>query len=136
MRPLRLLGPALFAGGLAALAVAVSQGQATLNLFLVFPIVAASGPWGFLGILLLVAGFALLFLAWPSPSEEPAMQVTAARAPGPPPVASRRWGGVLFLGPIPVVFGSDAQVTRWMLVLALVLFVALLVLTLLALRAI
>jgi len=33
---------------------------------------------------------------------------------------------VLFLGPVPIVFGSSPQVTRVMLVLALVLFLALL----------
>ena len=58
----------------------------------------------------------------PGPAEAP------SGAP-PEPTRSRRWGGVLFLGPIPLVFGSDPQVTRMMLVLGVILFLALLVLT-------
>src|SRR5438132_13034585 len=41
----------------------------------------------------------------------------------------RRWGGVVFLGPIPLVFGSDPQMTRWMLILGAILFLALVLLT-------
>ena len=36
----------------------------------------------------------------------------------------------MFLGPIPIVFGSDARMTRTMLLLGIVLFLALLALTL------
>jgi len=140
VRAARYLGPALFIGGVAALAYALIQGEAALNLFLVFPIVTASGPWGFLGIVLIVAGFAAFFFTWPSWGEIPQTSVRATAVP-PPPTAtaatpSRRWGGVVFLGPVPIVFGSDAKVAQWMLLAGAILFVALLVLTLLALRAI
>lgn len=140
MRAARFLGPALFVGGVAALAVAFLQDQATLNLLLIFPIITASGPWAFLGILLIVAGFASAFFTWPSRGRalpEPSQPPAAMAPPGVPPSASsRRWGGVVFLGPIPIVFGSDAKVTRWMLLAGLILFVALLVFTLIALRSI
>jgi uncharacterized membrane protein len=36
---------------------------------------------------------------------------------------------VVFLGPIPLVFGSDPQMTRWMLILGAILFLALVLLT-------
>lgn len=140
MRPLRFAGPALFVAGIAALAYAVLQGGATLSLFLVFPIVTASGAWGFLGILLIVAGFAALFLTWSSwgvPSEPPAPTTENVQPPRTASAPSgRRWGGVVFLGPVPIVFGSDEKVARWMLLAGVGLFVALLVLTLIALRAI
>ncbi len=140
VRAARFLGPGLLVSGVAALAAAFLQGQATLSLFLVFPIIAASGPWAFLGILLIVAGFATFFFTWPSWSEtvpEPSQAPSAMAPPGlPPTVPSRRWGGVVFLGPIPIVFGSDARVTQWMLLVGVLLFLGLLVLTLIALRAI
>jgi len=138
VRVSRLLGPALLLGGAAALVWGYVRGEASLNLFLIFPVVTATGAWSALGILLLIAGFFALFLTWTTgiPSEETAPH-------GPPTVVSsaepalpgqtRRWGGVVFLGPFPVVFGSDAKVTRWMLIVGVLLFVGLVVLTVISL---
>ena len=132
MRPVRLLGPALIVGGAAALAVGFLQGEASLSLFLIFPIVTATGGWSALGILLLVAGFFALFLTLPSyPADACPGEPVGQSPPDAAPTSSprRRWGGVVFLGPIPVVFGSDAKVARWMLVVGILLFVGLVVLT-------
>ena len=138
MRGARLIGPVLFGAGIATLAVALARQEATLALVLVFPIIQATGPWGALGVLLLVAGFVGTLLMWPFPLvrshgadvfEEPAVVLPAAG-----PVPSRRWGGIVFLGPIPIVFGSDPRVTRAMLLIGVALFVALLALTLRLLR--
>lgn len=40
-------------------------------------------------------------------------------------------GGIVFIGPIPIVFGSNRRVAKWMLIAAIVLAVLLVVLTLL-----
>ncbi len=137
MRPARILGPVLLVAGVAALAVGFLQGQASLNLFVIFPVITATGGWSALGILLLIAGFFALFLAWPSmpPVTPPtASEPVAASTPvePTPAAATRRWGGVMFLGPVPVVFGSDAKIARWMLVVGILLFVGLVVLTVLS----
>ncbi len=133
VRPIRLLGPVLIVAGVVALAFGFLQGQAGLSLFLIFPVVTATGGWSALGILLFIAGFFALFLTLPSyVAEAPApSEPSAAPPPGasPPVPPTRRWGGVVFLGPIPVVFGSDAKVARWMLVVGILLFVGLVVLT-------
>jgi len=139
VRFVRLVGPAVLLVGVAALAIGFLDNQATLSLFVIFPVVTATGAWSILGIVLMIAGFFLFFFAWPSSVEpEAAVQPAstsspASPAPPAPPAAPRRWGGVIFLGPIPVVFGSDQKVTQWMLLVGVVLFVALLVLTIIAL---
>ena len=127
----RLLGPSFVAGGVIVLAIAFLRGEASLALVVVFPVITATGALAALGISLIVAGCAISFLAWPlrleAPSDLgtlPAASPSREASPGSQP--SRRWGGVLFLGPVPIVFGSSPQVTRVMLVLALVLFLALL----------
>mgnify|MGYP006266947953 CR=1 FL=1 len=140
MRLVRLLGPALIVLGAAALVLGFLRNEATLSLFVIFPVVTATGAWAFLGILLMIAGVFAYFFTWtPSMIGEP-VRATPESPPTPgspsPPASRRRWGGVVFLGPIPVVFGSDQKVTRWMLILGVVLFVALLVLTIIALRGI
>ena len=133
MRFLRLLGPAIVLVGLLVLAVAVQRGEASVYLVIIVPVVAGSGPIAFLAILLVFVGFFLTFLLWPSrlaaPSEQAleSVQLPTDMAKGP-----RRWGGVVFLGPIPLVFGSDPRMTRAMLLVGVILFLALLALTILA----
>jgi uncharacterized membrane protein len=135
----------VFMVGIAALVVAFFQGQATLALFIIFPVVTATGGWAVLGILLMIVGFLLFFLTWPVGGVSAPI---SAQGPGPAPSAGaisppeltpsmqRHWGGVVFIGPVPLVFGSDQKVTQWMLVLGIVLFVALVILTIIALRGI
>jgi uncharacterized protein (TIGR00304 family) len=132
VRPLQFLGPAVLLLGLLTLAVAVSRGEASLYLIVVIPAVVATGPLAFLGILLVFGGFFLTFFLRPIGAVALPPTATEAVPPGPPGDASqtRRWGGVIFLGPIPLVFGSDPQMTRTMLVLGVILFFLLLGLTL------
>ncbi len=137
VRLAQLLGPSVFLVGAVSLAVGFLYGQATLSLFVIFPVVTATGPWSILGIVLLIAGVFLFFLTWSMPVELPPPTGPVSAAPPSPPAPSgekaRRWGGVVFLGPVPVVFGSDQKVTQWMLILGVALFVALLALTVIAL---
>ncbi len=141
VRLARLLGPALILSGVLALAWGYVQGEASLNLFLIFPVITATGGWSALGILLLIAGFFAFFLTWPLAVSRNAL-MPAAPPPTAPPgepshaAPSRRWGGVVFLGPVPVVFGSDAKVAKWMILVGVLLFVGLLVLTVISLHII
>jgi uncharacterized protein (TIGR00304 family) len=132
----RGIGPALFVAGVVLLGLAVARGEASLFLVLVFPIVEASGALGAVGILLLVAGFLASFFTFPirdrreAPSQaEPPRPDVDVRGVG----SSRRWGGVVFLGPVPIVLGSDARMTRAMLFLGVALFIALLAFTIILL---
>ena len=139
VRLVRLSGPVVFLAGVVALVVGFAENQATLSLFVIFPVVTATGPWSILGILLMIGGFLLFFVAASPPLGPSTVTPTppSSEIPAPPsPPVSRRWGGVVFLGPIPVVFGSDPKVARWMLVLGAILFVGLVVLTVIALRGI
>jgi uncharacterized protein (TIGR00304 family) len=42
-------------------------------------------------------------------------------APPSPAGPPARYGGVIMLGPIPIVFGSDARIAKWMMILGLIL---------------
>ena len=136
VRVIQLTGPAVLIAGLVTLALAVARGEASLYLIVVVPAVVGTSPLAFLGILLVFVGFFLTFFLWsarpPLPRAEPTEVPAVTPAKAPPP---RRWGGVVFLGPIPLVFGSDPQMTRVMLVLGAILFLALLGLTLALLLA-
>lgn len=135
VRLIRWLGPVSFLAGVVTMAIAVARGDANVYLVVVIPVIVGTGPLAFLGILLIFAGFLLTFLMWPlRAGAEPYGRDDLSVSPqGTSP--ARRWGGVLFLGPIPVIFGSDPRMARTMLLLGVVLFVALVVLTVVALLA-
>ncbi|HKW43542.1 MAG TPA: DUF131 domain-containing protein [Thermoplasmata archaeon] len=137
MRLGQLLGPILLIAGLGLLALALTRGEATVYLVVIVPVVTGSGPLALLGILFIFAGFFTLTLFWPwslaaAQTQEGLQPIDAQPAALAP---ARRWGGVVFLGPLPIVFGSDSRMTRLMLLVGVVLFFALLALTLLALLA-
>ena len=130
MRPIRFVGPGIVLTGLAALALAVARGEASVYLIFIVPAVVGTGPLAFLGILLVFLGFFLTFFLWTAAAPPPAIEPTEIPAITPQgSQKTRRWGGVVFLGPIPLVFGSDPQMTRWMLILGAILFLALVLLT-------
>jgi uncharacterized protein (TIGR00304 family) len=114
---------ALWVAGIALVALSVAQGGATVTLVLIVPVVSGSSLEFLLGVVLLIAGFVALLLAFSVggvleagslPSEE-------ATDTGPSSGASRGGvGGVVLIGPVPIVFGSWRGISRrarWALVL-------------------
>lgn len=151
----RLIGVSivLFAAGGALLALSVLRGEGAAGLALFIPFFYGTGPLAFLAVLLffsgglcLIAGFLRrLADAWEegAPDEAPLNAGNVWRAlwrgdtsrksgSGSPDTrletagARTRGGAVVLIGPIPIVYGSDPGIARWMLLLALVLMAALL----------
>ncbi len=136
MRRMRLplvVPMATFLGGVALIAAAVALGQGQVFLFLIFPGVVSSSPLALVGFLLIFLSFILGFLtvARGLPLEEIRRPEPAPpQGAYPPPVVEKRrsLGGIIFLGPIPVVFGSSRRVTTIMLVLGLAITILLVIL--------
>lgn len=111
MRPSSLVAALLALAGLACLVTAAAQGQVHVALLLVVPIVYATGALPFVGMLLLVAAV----VAW-TLGALPRVE-RAAVAPGTQSGrVERKGGGVVLLGPIPIVWGSSPGIRKWMLV--------------------
>jgi len=125
---LRWLGVAGIVGGAALIAASLATGEGHAYLVLIFPVFTSTGVLGLLGIVLLFAGIAGTMLSFAT-TRIPAMEEPAAapsqaapQAPAPPVAApAPRLGGVVMLGPIPIVYGSDAGITKWMIALGVVL---------------
>jgi len=126
--------------------LAVQSGEAEVGIFFIFPFVMGGGIlmgigilFVFLGIIALLVGFMKRFtlVAVDLMEEEPRprsdkkgtgkkrprtvgdQEVRPARTFG-----GAKGGGVVFVGPIPIVFGSDTKVTKLMLYLAIVAVIA------------
>ncbi len=132
VHPLRSLAVALLAGAVASFGWGWLQGDLQGGLFLVFPVLIGSGPWALLGMLLLFGAFVAWSVgvvremeerghhverqepAWSEPRDEPSDGEDGGFFSG---------GGIVLLGPIPIVWGSDERTTLWIALVALVLMV-------------
>ena len=137
-RTVLVLAAATLLAGLALLVLAGMRGEAELHLVVVIPVVSGTGALFGLGVLLFMAGFVLLFLgmsmraatAVEGPPPERPTPPAPSRVPSqeaPPPAGRAEWGGVVFIGPVPIAFGSSPRMGRWMVLAAVVMGVLLLV---------
>lgn len=144
MRTVHLFSLFLVAAGLGLLALGLPREGGELYFVVIFPVFVLRGPLSTLGAFALFFGLFLGFFSFlpalagrsvetlpPWPGSPPPGQDDHRETPARPrgeDRSDRRFGGVLFLGPIPIVFGSNGKVTTAMLLLALAVTVLLLVL--------
>jgi uncharacterized protein (TIGR00304 family) len=138
-RELQFLAVCMLVGGLALLVVAAINGDADLSIFLIFPVISGTGAAFAIGALLFVVGIFLAFFAFSLnliPSGVPASEAYVERRPrqgeatdqsGRPHEGGSKFGGVVFIGPIPIVFGSGPKMGRLMLVASIVIAIFLIV---------
>ncbi|MCK4366747.1 MAG: DUF131 domain-containing protein [Thermoplasmata archaeon] len=127
MRRAFLVALGLFILGIALLAVSVAQGGGTVYLALIFPIYVGSDVWGFFGILCVIGAFFVGFLGL-VPARLPAGGSDSGGQGAPPSGGpEKRFGGVVMLGPVPIIVGSDVKMSMIAIVLAIVLIIVLMV---------
>lgn len=130
-----ILSLIVIAAGLAILIYSIVTGGSKLYLFLFFPLIVTDDIFGILGALFLIIGFIALFasitfyrarsvIGQMLDLEDGEYEVQV----GKPKVTT---GGMLFIGPIPIVWGSDKKVNKNMWYVAIIITVILVVLTLL-----
>ncbi len=130
----RLVVPVLMLlAGLASIIYAVSIGQAEVALFIIFPVIYGGSLFMIFGVLLIFLSFFLFFAMpffgtkkegkgeWQSVYKEPqAEQKKEVKK-------ESSFGGVVFIGPIPIVFGKDKKMTKGMLYLGLLIAIIMIV---------
>jgi len=132
-------GLLMLIGGIALLGWAVSSEDAEFYLFLIFPVVTGSGPIFAAGAILFMVGiivtfFGLSMRAAEGMAEEydgaPMQTAPPGHTPhagAPAPRGGPQFGGVIFIGPIPIVFGKGQRMGKWMLVGSIVFGILLIV---------
>ncbi|HUV24746.1 MAG TPA: DUF131 domain-containing protein [Methanomassiliicoccales archaeon] len=109
------------------LIVAAIRGDLELILIFVIPVIRGEGLLPALGGILLFLGILLIFLSF----LVGAYEVREESALGEPIEFSGveherrgRFGGLVLIGPLPIVFGSDRGIVLWMVVIAIVCLIA------------
>jgi uncharacterized protein (TIGR00304 family) len=127
--PLRAVGALLITGGALLLLWALATGQASIALVVIIPIIYGTGPLVALSILMVFAGIVLVFMSMvvAGPPDEGTGEGASHQGEDRTEVR-REWGGVVLLGPVPIVFGSagalkDRRVLMALSVMSLIILV-------------
>lgn len=116
MRAIRALAAVLLIAGVALAAAAVATGEADLALLIILPVIYGGGALLALSILLLLGAFVLLFLSFPAEERDREARTEGSGR------TERRAGGVILIGPIPIIFGSKGALSdRWLILSLIVL---------------
>ena len=121
--------------GISLLVISVATGGAKVGLFFIIPFVVGTDVYSALGILFIILAFVLWFFLPFRELErrfgggERGEQGQVVYGPMPPQHSARKKaGGVVFIGPIPIIFGSDPKTALWVAVAGFLILVVLLVL--------
>lgn len=120
--PIRLISLSMIVSGIFLVIYGITRGEMQVALFLIFPVIYGTGIVGLISILLIFLGFFLAFLSFAIPPdhvEEPYEPMEIER-PQMEKKSQVKGGGVVLIGPIPIVFGSDAKMAIIAMVLAIV----------------
>lgn len=113
------------------IAAGIAYGQLHIGFIVIIPVIYGTGPAAILAAVFVFAAFLLFALSamrgmsgestdYMQQVEEPGRDATDHRQ-------RRRFGGVVFIGPIPIIFGSDRKIGGYMLVAAIVILILILV---------
>jgi len=101
--------------------VAVEKGELEFFLVLIIPVIGANGAWGMAALLLAFAAFVAMLLGLRlEVADDDTRNRTAVSV-----------GGVVLIGPLPIVFGTDRRTAILALVIALAVLATLLLVLLL-----
>ena len=142
----------LVACGIALFALDVRSGNASAGIILIIPFVIGGGAYSFLGLACIIGAFFLSYLGMIRGGnfqlEEPTEELSGSSEPRKKTAAetagkktaektagkSRRYGGVVLLGPFPIIFGSDKKSMLAAVALAIVSLVITFILLIFILR--
>lgn len=105
----------LFIFGTVLIILSFLEGKARAGIFIIFPFIFATGILAFIGILLIFLSIFLSIFSFHRKYEIEAKNVEI----------EKKHGGVIFIGPIPIIFSSDGKMAFYMLIVAI--FIAFLI---------
>lgn len=123
LRPIIWVPIAVFVSGIACIAAAAVGGEADVRLFLIFPVFSGSSWLFILGTLLIVLSFFVGFAMIAIGGTEADRSQPGSVEPRPSATTQRKttYGGMVLVGPIPIVFASSRNMAILMLIIGIAL---------------
>lgn len=122
----------LAVSGIILLGYSAASGEGSAGVVLFIPFFSGSGIFSFLGALCIMAaifmgfiGFAASQAGFEDSQNNPEKRPGQSSQSG--PRKSVKGGGVVMIGPIPIIFGSDSKTAMVLVVLAIVLMITVMV---------
>lgn len=114
--------------GIALLGYSASAGEGSAGVFFIVPYFQGSGLAAFLGMLCIMGAMISGFLGFAAQMEVPGEgaprdQEQGQKPPGTKPRPAVKTGGVVLIGPIPIIFGSDPKMAVILAAMAIVMIV-------------
>jgi uncharacterized protein (TIGR00304 family) len=115
--------------GIALIGYSVVSGEGSAGIVLFIPVFYGSGLFAFLGFICIMAAIFLGFFGFAAQMGaigdfESSQQPPSSQPSKPRAQKSIRGGGVVLIGPIPIIFGSDKKTAIVLAVLAIVMIIA------------
>lgn len=125
MNKYHLLSLVFFISGIVFFAIGVLFGEVETGFIVVFPFLVGSGLHAFLGFILVFVAILLFMFGFTSITTRRLndLQYEGEDEVYPRKKTSVKGGGVVLIGPIPIVFGSNWKIAITMMVLAIVLII-------------
>jgi len=101
--------------GIFLVVLSIIEGQANIALLFIIPIIYGTGAYLAIGILLIFLSFIMFFL-FIGPLKVERRETKGERTKT---HKESSYGGVIFIGPIPIIFGKDKSVAKKMMYLGL-----------------
>lgn len=105
-------------------------GEVRVGIVVFIPFFMSNGPFGFLGIMCLFFSLLSFFLIFPKlylGSYHQAEDNYELKDSHFSSTEKLRTGGVIFLGPIPIIFGSNKRITRYMIIASIIILIVILI---------
>jgi len=117
MNKFHLLSMIFFILGFGLILLAISSGEVKGGFFVVFPFLVGAGIYASLGILLIFLAFIMLIFGIFESFKEENFEIEPTEMPE----KKIEGGGVVLIGPFPIVFGTNLRIALILIVLAIIL---------------
>lgn len=126
----RYVAMLLFIAAAVLIAAGVGLGQLHIGFILIIPVIYGSGPVAILAALFVFASFLLFAFSGMHGMEGEAPTYTQREFESTREETHSgrkgKFGGVIFIGPIPIIFGSDRKIGGYMVAAAIVILILIL----------
>lgn len=121
MNKLHILSLICFIVGIAFFAVGFFTGEAEGGIFVIFPFITGSGVYPLLGFIFIFIAILLFMFGFTTHIRPEELQVEDEYQPR--KKTSVKGGGVVLIGPIPIVFGSNWKIAIVLMIIAIILII-------------